>query len=146
MPEPITADAPTLLAALEAEHQRLRSMLAGREPAKLGERPPTGKWSVVENVRHLLFAEELHLGRFVPGEREWSPLGLPPHGMQTPQRLRIFDVNATPDLDDVLEAWRIAHARIRPHLVEDGEFLRRELFEHTRHLRAHVRVIERLLR
>ena len=41
----------------------------------LAERRPSGEWSVVENVRHLLFAERLYLGRFLPDGFTWS--GLP---------------------------------------------------------------------
>jgi hypothetical protein len=70
------------IALIDAERARLRKLLRAADAATLGERPPNGKWSVVENVRHLLFAEELHLGRRLLADQEWSAMGLPPMGMQ----------------------------------------------------------------
>lgn len=62
---------------IEAEQERLRDLLAGKDEALTAARPPDGKWSVLENVRHLIFAEQSHLGRFVQGGREWSSFALP---------------------------------------------------------------------
>ncbi|MBI5949698.1 MAG: DinB family protein [Chloroflexi bacterium] len=137
------ADDPlTLLAAIEAEQQRLRDLLSARDPSTLAERPPSGKWSVVENVRHLIFAEQSHLGRLVPGGRTWSPLGLPPHNMSLPA----IDTAASPGITEVLEAWQAVHAATRT-IPEPGlEPVRKNLDKNLRHLRAHTRVIERLLR
>jgi len=41
---------------MEAEHRRLRALLAGKDAGNFAERP-NGKWSVIENLRHLLFTE-----------------------------------------------------------------------------------------
>lgn len=83
--EPTTAD---LLGEMEALWQRLRDLLADDDPRYV-ERPPSGKWSVVENLCHLLFAEQLHLGRHLPDPPPWHPFGVPPTGMQLPPRTRL---------------------------------------------------------
>lgn len=136
----------TLLAALEAEQERLRSVLANREHATLAQRPPSGKWSVVENVRHLLFAEQLHFSRFLPGGPTWSPFGLPPDGMRDQKRFQQMGNTDTASVTEVLEAWAGVHAAIRPYLDHEDERTARALERNLRHLRAHARVIERLLR
>ena len=41
----------------------------------LNRRPPNGTWSIVEHVRHLLFAEQAHLGGYLPNGFEWSGMG-----------------------------------------------------------------------
>lgn len=140
------ADALELLAAIGAERERLRSMLAGRDQGLLAERPPSGKWSVLENVRHLLFAEQSHLGRFQPGGRTWSPLGLPPHNMQGNRRLQGVGEAVPESVTEVLNAWAEAHAAIRPGIEQDPASAARAMQGNLRHLRAHIKVIERLLR
>jgi hypothetical protein len=135
-----------LLGEIEAERLRLRHLLAGGHPALLAARPPSGKWSVLENVRHLLFAQEAHLGRFLPGGRNLSPLGLPPTGMQGNRRVRAAGTAETADVNDVFDAWEASHAAVRVYLQSDAEQVQKALARNLRHLRAHVRVIERLLR
>ena len=61
---------------IDRERRRLRGMLRAIDGKVLGRRPASGDWSIVENVRHLLWAEQLHLGRFLPDGFEWSRLGL----------------------------------------------------------------------
>jgi hypothetical protein len=135
-----------LLETIEAEQSRLRTLLAGGDAAAMAERPPNGNWSVVENVRHLLFAEQAHLGRFLPGGVAWSPLGLPPRGMQGHKRLPGVGSMPSSSVEDVLQAWEAAHAPLRSLMADDSKQLARALERHLRHLRAHVRIIERLLR
>ena len=136
----------TLLVALEAEQERLRGILANRDGARLAQRPPSGKWSVVENVRHLVFAEQSHFSRFVPGGPTWSPFGLPPDGMRDQKRFQEMVGTDASSVTDVLEAWAAVHAAIRPYLENEDERIAMALDRNLRHLRAHVRVVERLLR
>lgn len=135
-----------LLAALEAEQARLRELVANRDPATLAERPPSGKWSVLENVRHLLFAEQSHCFRFTPGGPVWSRFGLPPDGMRGQKRFEETVRTETSDVREVLEAWASVHAELRPHLQGEDERLGMALERNLRHLRTHIKVIERLLR
>jgi hypothetical protein len=139
-------DAPELIAAIEAETERLRELLAGLDAATADTRPPNGTWSITEHVRHLLFAEQLHLGGLVEG-REWSRMGLPPGGLQRQPRFQsVLDLAGTPALADVLAAWAEAHEAIRGLAREDSAKVRTALERNLGHLRTHVRIIERLSR
>jgi hypothetical protein len=135
-----------LLAMIEAEQARLREALQGRDAALLAERPKNGRWSVLENVRHLLFAEQAHLGGFAPVREAWSPLGFTPETMQIQRKLPPVGDEAEPDVPDVLSAWETIHSTIRPHLGRDTDRAQRALRKNLRHLQNHVQVIERLLR
>jgi hypothetical protein len=142
-------DQQPLVRAVAAERERLRAMLRGMAPGLLAERPPSGKWSVVENVRHLIFAEESHLGRFVPGVRTWSAVGLAPHNKAASMGSRMVGTNETTDIVAVFEAWDEVHARTC-RAFQGGatltEAMERSFDRNLRHLRAHIKVIERLLR
>lgn len=143
MPEDDTALA--LFEMIDAEQQRLRELLSGKDPAVLAERPPNGKWSIIENVRHLLFAEQAHLGRFLPGGPQWSPLALPPTGMQRQERFRAM-ARAAPSVEEVFDDWNVAHGSTRELAGRDTEEVRKALQRNLRHLRSHIKGIERLLR
>jgi hypothetical protein len=56
---------------IDRERARLRKMLRSKDSLLLARRPPNGDWSIVENVRHLLFAEQLHLGALLPERVKW---------------------------------------------------------------------------
>jgi hypothetical protein len=135
-----------LVGQLEEEWRQLRARLDGIEPARLTTPGRRGGWPVIDNLRHLLFAEEIHLGRYVPGGWTPSPAGVPPDGMASQKRLAHLERAGAPfDPAAVFAAWEEAHEAIRPHLAETPEIQVR-LDRHLRHLRAHIRVIERLMR
>ena len=144
MPEEDTVA--SLFAALDAEQERLHALLAGRDEAKLAERPPNGSWSVVENVRHLLFAEQAHLRPFAPKGQEMSPFGLAHDGLLAKPSLRMVG-SATPDnVGEVLDAWQAIHASIRSGTPADTDEARTRLRNHIKHLRGHIQIIERGIR
>ena len=137
---------PVLLACIDAERLRIRQVLSGSDESTLAERPPNGKWSVVENVRHLLFAEQAHLGRFVPGGRSWSPFGFTPEAMRAARKLPPVVSGPAPSVGEVFEAWETVHASMARELVTmDTERVRTALLKNLPHLRSHVTVIERLV-
>ena len=70
-----------VLAAMREHQAELRALLERHEPAILAKRPASGVWSAVENIRHLLFAEQGHLGRFVRGGLGLSPMGMLNQGL-----------------------------------------------------------------
>jgi hypothetical protein len=135
-----------LLELMDAEQLRLRELVAGKDPAWLAERPPSGRWSVIENLRHLLFAEQAHLGRFLPGGQQLSAIGLPPGGMQGNRRVADAGTAVPSGVAEVFEAWQAAHAATRTLVEHDTPEVRTALQRNLRHLRSHTRVIERLLR
>ncbi|MGD9894539.1 MAG: DinB family protein [Dehalococcoidia bacterium] len=133
-----------LLEMMDADHDRLRALLAGRDPAVLSH-SANGKWSVIENLRHLLFNEQ-GLGRFTPGGVSFSPLGYPPPGLWKHKRFSAFRFDATPTADEVLAEWDSAHAVLRDSLTRDDAEVRLALGKYVRHLRNHIRQIESALR
>jgi hypothetical protein len=143
---PDTETPESILAEIEADQAKLRQLLAGLPDVSAATRPRTDTWSVVENLRHLLAAEELHLGQFVPGPRAYSAIGLPPAGLRKRPEFAGLHEAASPSIPEVMEEWEAAHATIRPYLTGDGEKLSYALWKNRRHLRGHIEVIERLLR
>jgi hypothetical protein len=130
-------------AALTAmtEHQtRLRALLERFEPAALAARPPNGDWSAIENIRHLLYAEQHHLGRFLPGGLGLSQLGLPQGKFAA-----ITGTDPRTDLRAVVGEWERVHAAAcagvdlaRPELAD-------QLPRLLRHQQAHGRLAARAL-
>lgn len=122
-------------------------MLGGRDEVALESRPPSGKWSVLENVRHLLFAEEAHLGQFHAAGRSWSPLGYTPEGMLASKRMESSPNDPAPTVAAVMEEWARVRATTHRDLVsrEDAE-VHRMLVVNLRHLRAHETDIAKQLR
>jgi len=95
------------------DHQaELRALLGRYEPAMLARRPASGVWSAIENIRHLLFAEQGHLGRFVPGGLGLSPMGMLNQGLQRQKKMiaTIVGTNPTTDLTAVFVEWERVHA------------------------------------
>lgn len=135
-----------LFAAIEAEQARLRAVVAGRDAAALVRRPPNGAWSVAENVRHLVFAEQVHLGGLLPGRRDWSTLRLPPYDMQVQRQLKMVGSAATDDVQAVLDTWAKVHISMSELAGHESEDVRRAMVRHLRHQRSHVRRVESLLR
>lgn len=133
-----------LFSRMDLLQQRLWDLLVSNSSA-FAVRPPSGKWSVVENLCHLLFAEQAHLGRYLPEPPPWSRFALPPTGMTTQARFR--ELGQVPSsARGVLEEWAAIHEAMRPLASnEDPKFVNR-LERHVKHLNAHVKVIERLLR
>ncbi|HXK33569.1 MAG TPA: DinB family protein [Dehalococcoidia bacterium] len=60
------------LARIEEAQQALRETLRDVTPARLNKRPPSGEWSPMEHVRHLIFAQQHHCG---PASPEGLPVG-----------------------------------------------------------------------
>lgn len=133
----------TYVRAIDRERARLRKMLRSKDAKILARRPANGGWSIVENVRHLLWAEQRHLGRFLPDGFEWSRMGM------TAFRGREFaDVGKRPtkDIETVFQEWDEIHRPIRKAVKSAGGGVEQALWGNHRHLGIHIRVIERLLR
>jgi hypothetical protein len=101
---------------------------------------------VLENVRHLLFAEQLHTRRLFHEPPAWSPLGFTPETMRAARKLPPVSAGG-PGLSEVWAGWDGVHAETVRRVAEcpapgTGDALDRNL----RHLRAHISVIERLIR
>jgi hypothetical protein len=110
----------------------------------LNRRPPNGTWSIVEHVRHLLFAEQAHLGGYLPNEFEWSPIGM---GGSAGRNLKEVGSLPSKDIDEVFAEWDRIHKPIYAAMkVAVGPAAERSLWRNHRHLGTHMVIIERLLR
>ncbi len=128
---------------IDRERARLRKMLSTKDTKVLARRPANGDWSTVENVRHLLWAEQLHLGRFLPDGVEWSRVGM------TAYRGRRFaDVGTKPttDIEQVFEEWDAVHKPLRKAVQSAGGDIEKALLINRGHLGIHINIIENLLR
>jgi len=131
------------LRQLEEERAALYALVRGTGKP-LTARPASGDWSVIENLRHLLYAEERHLLRRLTPRFTWTPLGLPTGGIA---RRNGAGSASSDDLDEVLAAWDATHRRSLDALkaAPAGSVPGDAVAGNIRHLRAHVRTIRRLL-
>lgn len=133
--------------AIEALRERLRPVPRSR----LDERPPSGEWSPMENVRHLIFAEQHHFSPVLKGFK-WGSVGVPPRS-RTPGETRLNAVGKDPAtaVDEVFDVWVKVHAVVGARCLEEPDGVVRErllvrgLGGDLQHLQLHARVIERLL-
>ena len=142
-----TSAASELLSLIEDQRRAVRAIVEGHDPSVVARRPVSGKWSALEHIRHLLFAEQAHLGRYVPGGRQWSPLGYTPQTMRVARDLSRSAGAPQPSLTAVMAAWDELHAALAGALVtQDSPAVRAALSRNLKHLRAHVAVVQRLVR
>jgi len=140
----VTQQKAASIADIDRERARLRRLVRAHDPKVLNRRPPNGDWSILENVRHLLFAEQLHLGGFLPDGFEWSRLGLT---SMTARRFADVGKRPTKHINEVFAAWDAVHRPIRAAIRSAaGPELERALWRNHRHLGIHIRVIEKSLR
>jgi hypothetical protein len=142
----MTKDADTLaaLAQVEDAQAALRRMLRGVKPSRLALRPPSGEWSPMENVRHLIFAEQHHFGESLPRGFRWSSAGAPPPNRTGERRLNSVGSDPATTIDEVFDAWSKVHAVVRARCLDTGD-LARKLEGNLSHVNLHIRAIERLL-
>jgi hypothetical protein len=109
-------------------------------------RPPTGEWSVLENVRHLLFAEQLHLGGLLPERPAWSRVGLTPDFFADREAFRDVGTQPSTDVEEVLKEWDRVHASMVGVPNSAADKARESLEGNLSHLKFHAALIEALLR
>jgi DinB family protein len=131
------------IAEIDRQRARLRKMLRSQDPRVLARRPTNGDWSIVENVRHLVFAEQLHLGGFLSDKVEWSRVGLTE---RTRPEFASVGTRPTNDVEKVFAEWDAIHIPIRKAMKSAGGEIQRALWRNHRHLRIHTGVIEKMLR
>jgi hypothetical protein len=112
----------------------------------LARRPASGEWSAIENVRHLLFAEQAHLGRFVPGGLGLSPTGLLQKGLQRHKLKEIVGTNPSTDLAAVFDEWERVHEAACTGIDLSHPGLADRLQRHLRHQQRHGKSAARALR
>ncbi len=86
------------------------AFLRSLDPALLMTRPAPEQWSAIECLRHLVFAEDLYLNRWLlQNERPWVLEGLLPAFLAG--NASYIEVGSRPpsDLESVLAAWEELH-------------------------------------
>jgi hypothetical protein len=143
-----------MLAALsrtEEAIKALREMLIPVPRSRLHERTPSGEWSPMENVRHLIFAEQHHFSPYFKGF-SWKSVGVPPPS-KLPGETRLNPAGKDPatTVDEVFDVWLKVHAVVGERcLGEQDPGLRVRLLREVgggdlQHLNLHARRIEQLL-
>ena len=135
-------DIPGLVKKIDSTRSRLAKLLRSQDPKTLTKRPPSGDWSAIENVRHLIFAEQLHFDRFLPGKTEWNRVGL---SGRTGKAYADVGTEPSDDLEVVLEAWNGVHREVRKLVKGGDEEVRQQLIGNLLHMHLHIGVIKALL-
>lgn len=135
-------NATQLVKKIDKVRPGLARLLRSKDPQTLAKRPASGEWSVIENVRHLLFAEQLHLGKFLPDGFEWSRVGL---SGRTGRAYAEVGKDATGDLEVVLRAWNAVHRPIRQAVKGGDAEIQDKLAGNLRHIKHHIGIIQTLL-
>jgi hypothetical protein len=132
--------------AITALRDRLRPVPRSR----LDQRPPSGEWSPMENVRHLIFAEQHHFSVLLKGFM-WKSVGVPPRS-RIPGQTRLNPVGLDPDttVDEVFDVWLKVHGVVAARCLDEQDALVqarivRGFGGDLLHLNQHARQIERLL-
>ena len=139
---PNDADTTKLLRRIDRARSGLAVLLRSQDAKVLAKRPASGEWTIIENVRHLLFAEQLHLGKFLPDGFEWSRLGM---SGRTGRAYAEVGKDPTEDLDEVLQEWGAVHRPIRKAVKGGDEEVQQGLGRNLKHLVRHIDIITTLL-
>jgi hypothetical protein len=117
-----------VLLRLNEVRAQFASFLRAADPGLLVTRPAPDQWSALECLRHLVFAQDLYLNRWLLcNARPWCKLGLLPAFLT--HRADFADVGSQPtdDLAAVLAAWEDLHARTWQYVADlTPEELRRD--------------------
>ena len=129
---------------LRGEHARLGEALAGVTDAQLDWRPPSGKWTVRENLRHLALTGHAHL-QFL-GLPAWEEFGFA-ETLPFPRRTKLVGSDSS-TVSELMTVWlaAITQATAAGGDGPGSSRLTRHLAQHLRHQQQHVLEIEKLLR
>jgi hypothetical protein len=87
------------------------TLLRSATRERLTARPAPDRWSAVENLRHMLFVEELYTNRWLlRNGAPWSRLGLVADFLAGNPTYADVGGDPTDDLDGILAAWEAIHS------------------------------------
>jgi hypothetical protein len=138
-------DVQTTLTRIDQAQEQLRRLFAPIDRARLAERPPSGEWSPLEHVRHLVFAEQHHFGPYLEKGFRWSSIGVLPPNRTGERRLNSVGSDPSTPVAEVFDAWAKIHALVRERALEAPEQYARTLEGNLGHVNLHARVIRDLL-
>jgi len=151
-----------LLARLDEVRAAFYARLRATSPDKLVAHPGPDRWSALEHARHLVFAEDMYLNRWLlRNDRPWCKLGFLPPFLEGNPAFSEVGTEPTDDLETVLAAWDAIHAAMQAFVaVITPEILRRDTSDvdfgqgrvggvlqgMAQHDLAHIRMAEAALR
>lgn len=108
-----------VMARLETLRAGFRQQLGAADPTRLTARPKPEKWSALEHLRHLIFAEDLYLNRWLlRNDHPWSALGLLPSFLADNPAFAAVGGQPTDDLETVWAAWDDIHTGMQAFLAD----------------------------
>lgn len=88
----------------------LFKLLRSTEIEKLMDRPESKCWSVLEHLRHLVFAEDLYINRWIlRNDTPFSALGHLPAFLRGRPGFEVVGTDPSSDLEKILREWARIH-------------------------------------
>lgn len=117
-----------VLAQLDEVRAEFYARLRATPPDALIAHPSLDRWSALEHVRHLVFAEDLYLNRWLlRNDQPWCKLGFLPPFLEGNPAFADVGTEPTDDLEIVLAAWDAIHAGMQAFVAEiTPEILKRD--------------------
>ncbi len=108
-----------MLARLETIRSAFREKLRATDPHLLTTAPGPGRWCALEHVRHLMFAEDLHLNHFIlQNENPLNPMGMLPEFLADLPKYQNVGTEPCTDRETILAAWDSTHAAMMAYLAD----------------------------
>ncbi|MBN2394630.1 MAG: DinB family protein [Anaerolineae bacterium] len=108
-----------VLAHLDELRAEFYARLRATPPDVLNTHPGPDRWSALEHVRHLVFAEDMYLNRWLlRNEQPWYKLGFLPPFLEGNPAFADIGTEPTDDLETVLAAWDAIHTRMQAFVAE----------------------------
>ncbi len=117
-----------VMARLDDLRARFRQTLYAADPACLTARPRPDKWSALEHLRHLVFAEDMYLNRWIlRNDRPWTGLGLLSSFLADHPAFAGAGSRPSENLDEIWAAWDDIHTGMQAFLADlTADALRRD--------------------
>jgi len=117
-----------VLAQLDELRAEFYARLRATPPDVLNAHPGPDRWSALEHARHLLFAEDMYLNRWLlRNDQPWCKLGFLPPFLEGNPSFAEVGTAPTGDLETVLAAWDAIHAGTQAFVAEiTPEILKRD--------------------
>ena len=106
----------------------LRATLSSVPQDRLCERPAEGTWSAIEHLRHLVFAEDLYINRWIlRNDESFSQLGLLPDFLARDEAYSNVGSEPCSDLKTIFAEWDRIHSRTKAFVKDaTSDVLRRD--------------------
>ena len=117
-----------VLAHLDELRTQFYTLLRATPREVLIAHPGPDRWSALEHVRHLVFAEDMYLNHWLlRNDQAWCKLGFLPPFLEGNPAFANVGTEPTDDLETVLAAWDTIHTGMQAFVAEiTPEILQRD--------------------